>query len=235
MASMTSRPIAAVGFDADDTLWHNEDQFQEVEGLFVAAVAPFASESEAHQALFETESANLALLGYGAKAFTISMIEAAVRLSNGAIASLALQRLVEGGKSILSRPVELLDGVAEVITATAARCPIVLITKGDLLHQERKIVESGLAAQFAGVHVVNEKDVATYARILRDHAIDPASFVMVGNSVRSDLIPVLELGGRGVHVPYHVTWAHENAAAEAPYVEIARLTELPAVLDAMTS
>ena len=204
-------PIAAIGFDADDTLWHNEDSFHAAEVALVSLLAPWADESMVRTKLLEVERENLTLFGYGVKPFTLSMIEAAIEISGSLVPANTLHELLEHGKTILRRPTELLPHVSEVVADLAGRYPLLLITKGDLHHQMRKIEESGLAVHFTGVHVVAEKDPATYERILRQHAFNPAEFVMVGNSVRSDLLPVLALGGRGVHVPYHVTWAHEVA------------------------
>ena len=229
------RPIAAVGFDADDTLWRSEDHFHDAEAMFVDAVSSYADEPEARAMLARTERTNLDVLGYGAKPFTISMVEAAIEISEGTIDPATLRRIITTGKALLTHPVDLLPDAARVVTEVAARWPVLLITKGDLGHQQRKIADSGLEPLFAAVHVVHEKDVRTYGRILSAHEIDPAGFVMVGNSVKSDLVPVLEIGGRGVHIPYHVTWILERATTDASYIEIETLAELSGALDGMAA
>ena len=202
-------PIEVVGFDADDTLWHNEDAFQTAEGQLVELLAPWNSEENVRATMLATERANLPIYGYGAKAFTLSLLETALHLSGGAIPSSAVSGLIEVGKLLLSRPTRLLESAADAVAEVASRHLVVLITKGDLAHQERRVAESGLSGYFKQVHVVSEKDPATYRAILAVHGVAPAGFVMVGNSVRSDLLPIIELGGTGVHIPYHVTWAHE--------------------------
>jgi putative hydrolase of the HAD superfamily len=228
--------IDAIAFDADDTLWHNEDHFAATEDAFVDMMAPWATDEEARLALFSMETQNLDLFGYGVKAFTLSMIEAAMELSAGAISSADLAVLLERGKSMLERPAELLPGVADVLERMRRDHRLILITKGDLHHQERKVQGSGLAHHFSGIEVVSEKDPFTYRRLAKRYSIDPADFVMVGNSVKSDILPVVEIGGYGVHIPYEFTWAHEQVAEPselrnepgARIWELASIKELPA-------
>ena len=201
--------IALVGFDADDTLWRSQDYFDDAQAQFERIVAGYADLADVGQRLYEYEARNLALFGYGVKGMVLSMVEAAVEITEARIGAADIHRIVQLGKDLLRHPVEVLPGVRESVEAVSRDFPVVLITKGDLFHQEAKVRDSGLADLFGRIEIVSEKDPATYARVLREFDIAPARFLMVGNSLRSDIAPVLRLGGWGVHVPYHVTWAHE--------------------------
>jgi putative hydrolase of the HAD superfamily len=221
--------IEVIGLDGDDTLWRNEDYFAMSEEMFRALVAPYANGGvDLDERLASTERANLELFGYGIKGFTLSMIETAIEVTDGRIPTVGIQALLERGKEMLHHPVELLDGVAEAVQALAADHRLVLITKGDLIHQEQKVARSGLADLFAHVEIVAEKDEATYDRILRRHGITPETFVMAGNSVRSDVLPVLAIGARAVHIPYELTWGHERAEHDGTVPTLGSLGELPA-------
>ncbi|MBW3551346.1 MAG: HAD family hydrolase, partial [Proteobacteria bacterium] len=165
--------------------------------------------------LYEVEKGNLALFGYGVKGMTLSMVEAAVAITDARISATDLHRIVALGKELLQHPVELLPGMREAVAAIAADYPIVLITKGDLFHQEAKVEQCGLAHLFRRIEIVSEKDAATYARVLEEFELPASRFVMIGNSLRSDIAPVLALGGWGIHMPYHLTWAHETEAEVA--------------------
>jgi putative hydrolase of the HAD superfamily len=201
--------IALVGFDADDTLWKSQDYFDDAQAEFERIVAAYVDLDDAGERLYAVEKRNLALFGYGVKGMVLSMVEAAVEITDARISATDLHRIVELGKALLRHPVELLPGVREAVERVAADLPVVLITKGDLFHQEAKVRDSGLSDLFRRIEIVSEKDAPTYARLFAEFGIVPAQFLMVGNSLRSDIAPVLELGGWGVHVPYHVTWAHE--------------------------
>jgi len=202
--------IDVVGIDADDTLWHNETYFADAQATFVQILAPWTPEGEDVLALHDaTERANLELFGYGIKGFTLSMVETAIDVSRGEVSISAVAELLRLGKEMLAHPVELLEGVAEAVDALAQDHRLVLITKGDLIHQETKIARSGLADRFERIEIVSEKDPATYKGILERMDVAPERFLMAGNSVRSDILPVLELGGHAVHVPYAITWSHE--------------------------
>ncbi len=202
--------IDVVGFDADDTLWQCQDAFDAAEQLFFSTVGPYTSEGvDLEDALRSTELGNIAISGYGVKAFGLSMVEAAVTATGGTIPSRDIGVLVDHIHDMLREPVKLLDGVADALHAVARTHRIVMITKGDLVHQTRKVRTSGLDHHFEHIKIVLEKDADTYRQILREWDIDPRRFLMVGNSVRSDVIPVLEIGGFGLHIPYHVTWDHE--------------------------
>ena len=223
-----------IGFDADDTLWHNEAIFERVHERYRALLARHHDAATVDRTLFATEMRNLPLYGYGAKGFTLSAIETAIELTAGKISADEIRQLIVLGREMLAHPVELLEGVAETLAELAGAHRLLVITKGDLHHQERKLARSGLAAHFRHVEIVSEKDEGTYAQIFRRHGIEPARFLMVGNSLKSDIAPVLALGGAGVHVPYHITWAAERVeqapAASADFFEIKTLRELPGVV-----
>lgn len=228
--------IRLVGFDGDDTLWRSEDYYHAAQADFERILQAYVDlcDTRTHERLYAVEMRNLALFGYGAKSMTLSMVEAAVEITDGRISATDLHRVVMLGKELLRHPVELLPGIREAVQAIAAEHEIVLITKGDLFHQENKVKQSGLADLFHRIEIVSEKDAATYARVLAEFDLPASRFAMIGNSLRSDIAPVLELGGWGVHMPYHVTWAHENdaqVADDAP--RLRRVTaphELPAAV-----
>ncbi|MEX2626010.1 MAG: HAD family hydrolase [Ilumatobacteraceae bacterium] len=223
--------IDVIGFDADDTLWRSEDSFHAAEQRFVELLEPHTPDGiDLLAALTATERSNLSISGYGVKAFTLSMVETAVTISDGAVPSTVIGELVDLGRDMLTEPVHLLRHVPEVLARLGAVHRLLLITKGDLVHQTRKITTSGLEHHFEHVEVVLEKDAATYDRIVGHVGITPERFCMVGNSVRSDILPVISLGGHGVHVPYHLTWEHERVEHhDEDFVELASLAELPAL------
>jgi putative hydrolase of the HAD superfamily len=221
-----------IGFDADDTLWHSEDGFRANEERFVELIAPYAPEGvEVKAALTATERKNLGAFGYGVKSFGLSMVEAAVTISGGQIPSTVVAEMVEMVRAQLEDPVRLLDHVPEVLTAVGATHRLILITKGDLIHQTHKVTTSGLAHHFEHIEIVLEKDTDTYATLLSGHGIDPTRFCMVGNSVRNDILPVLSLGGHGVHIPYPILWDLEHVDHDAHFVELDSLADLPGWLD----
>ncbi len=229
--------IALVGFDADDTLWRSQDYFDEAQARFEEIVAGYVDLGDLGGRLYAVEKRNIALFGYGVKGMVLSMIEAAVEITGARISAADLHRIVVLGKDLLQHPVELLPGVREAVAEVASTHPVVLITKGDLFHQEAKVRDSGLSDLFRRIEIVSEKDPATYARLFEEFGIDAGRFLMVGNSLRSDIAPVLALGGWGVHVPYHTTWAHEAEAPIGDGVErmrtIERLASLPAAIHAL--
>jgi len=204
-----------IGFDADDTLWHNEAYFVRSSDLFAEIVAPYLTDHEdpasvAHDLLIATERVNLPSFGYGIKGAAISMIETAITVSGGSVPAAELLRLVDRAKEMMAHPVELLPGAIETLDALAHH-RLILLTKGDLKDQHRKIDESGLAERFDAVEILHEKDPSTYDAAMRRHAVTVDRFVMVGNSIRSDVLPVLELGAAAIHVPHGATWAIELA------------------------
>jgi len=228
--------ISLVGFDGDDTLWHSEGYYQSAHAEFERILGRYVdlADAKVHERLLATERRNLGIFGYGAKGMTLSMLETAIALSSERIAVSDLHRLLHLGKSVLEHPVELLPGIRAAVERVAQTHRVVLVTKGDLFHQEAKIAASGLADLFTRIEIVSEKDARSYARVLRECATDAAHFAMVGNSLRSDIEPVVTLGGWGVHVPYHVTWAHELehglGGEHARVVSVAEPAAIPAAI-----
>ncbi|MFJ6023303.1 HAD family hydrolase [Brevundimonas sp. NPDC092305] len=222
--------ITTVGLDADDTLWHNETIFRLTHARFAALLADHADESELGTRLAEVEKRNLRLYGYGVKGFTLSMIETAMELCDGEAPPSVVREILAAGREMLAHPVETLPGVDEALAALSERYRLVLITKGDLLDQERKLAASGLGDLFAAVEIVSEKDRGTYDRVFSRHGTGATDAVMAGNSMKSDVLPALEAGAFGVHIPYHVTWAHELADApegHARYGALETIADLP--------
>jgi len=203
-------PIKVVAFDGDDTLWHNETHFQLTQTEFRELLQRHVPNADVDARLFATEMANLGLYGYGIKSFTLSMLETAISVTEGLIPASDLEVILGWGKRMLQEPTELLDGVKETLLETAERYRLLLITKGDLFDQESKLARSGLAELFSGVEILSDKHEDSYRTVLSRRGIAPDEFVMVGNSLRSDIVPVVEMGGRAVHIPYHVTWHHEQ-------------------------
>jgi len=203
--------IELVGFDGDDTLWHSEGYYQHAGAEFERILGGWIDVADAsvRSRLHAAERRNLALFGYGAKSMTLSMIEAAIELTDGAITGTDIHRIVALGKGLLDHPVELLPGIRAAVEAVAAKYRVVLITKGDLFHQERKVEQCGLGDLFERIEIVSEKDARSYARVIGECDTAAQAFAMIGNSLRSDIEPVIGLGGWGIHMPYHVTWAHE--------------------------
>ena len=225
-----------IAFDADDTLWHNERLYARAQDRFRALLAHYHSPDWIDARLYQTEMRNLPHFGYGIKAFALSMIETAVELTEGRIAGSDIQTIIDSIKAMLAADVELMEHAAETLERLAETYTLMVITKGDLRDQELKIARSGLAQLFRHVEIVSDKSPATYGTILRRHGIAPDRFLMVGNSLRSDILPVLALGGSAVYVPYQLTWAHENAASpagRAGYYELAHLGLLPDLLDSL--
>lgn len=223
----------AIGFDADDTLWHNESLYSSTQARFRELLAPYHDAAWIDRTLYATEMRNLAQFGYGIKGFTLSMIETAVELTGGRISGGEIQAILDLGKEMLTAPVELLPDVASVVTELAESYLLVLITKGDLFDQETKLARSGLGDHFRHVEIVSEKNAAAYAGVLDKYAISPMQFAMVGNSLRSDILPVLAVGARAVHIPYAITWQHEDAAApEADgFYALESIAQLPQLLE----
>jgi putative hydrolase of the HAD superfamily len=226
--------IEVVAFDGDDTLWHNETLFSVTQERFRELLAPYTEADVVNERLLDTEMRNLRLFGYGIKGFTLSMIETAIEVSDGRVTAAEVQEIIDAGKSMLDHPVDLLEGAREAVEAVAEHHRVMLITKGDLFDQESKLARSGLGDLFWKIEIVSEKDVATYRRILAFHQIGAEEFVMVGNSLRSDIVPVVTIGGRAVHVPYHITWVHEHVdPADLPahgFTTLGDLWSLPQAL-----
>ena len=231
--------IALVAFDGDDTLWHSETEFAVTQERLRDLLAPRCDRATLDARLLDVERRNLELYGYGAKAFTLSVLETATELVGDQLSANDVRAILAIGKDLLSHPVELLDGAADAVTWCAARWPTVVITKGDLFHQESKVARSGLGDLLRGVDIVAEKNSGAYERVCRRHGCALDQFVMIGNSLRSDIAPVLALGGSGVHVPYPLTWEldrvdDEDALRAHPqFRAVTTLSEVPAVLSSL--
>ena len=202
--------IRVIAFDADDTLWHNETYYRNAEASFRRMLAAYHDEAWIQERLFATEMRNLSHFGYGIKSFVLSMIETAIELTEGQVTGREIQTIVDLGREMLAHPVEPLPHVAETLAALQGRYRLMVITKGDLLDQEAKLARSGLDAYFSAIEVVSEKDESIYRAILARQGVTPGEFLMVGNSLKSDVLPVVALGAHAVFVPYATTWIHEH-------------------------
>jgi len=223
-----------IAFDADDTLWHNERLYVETQARFAQLLSQYHKPDWVNQRLFQTETRNIKHFGYGIKAFALSMIETAVELTEGRIAGQDIQAVIDLAKEMLSADVQLLDHVIETISKLANVYPLMVITKGDLLDQETKIVRSGLGQYFKYIEIVSHKTNASYEKILRNYSIAPQRFLMVGNSIPSDILPILELGGNAIYIPYETTWLHEVADAppegQRGYYQLEHMGQIPGLL-----
>lgn len=205
--------IKVIAFDADDTLWINEPYFREVENKFADLLSDFLSPHSTARELLKVELENIPLYGYGIKGFMLSMVEAAMRISEGKISLHVIEKIINEGKAMLEKPVELLEGVEEVLTRLQHHFRLVVATKGDLLDQERKLNKSGLTPFFHHIEIMSEKKEADYQKLIKHLDIEPHEFLMIGNSLKSDILPVLNMGGSAIHIPYHITWEHEKIEA----------------------
>lgn len=201
--------IRVVGFDADDTLWVNETYFREAEEKFATLLDSYETKNQVDQELFKMEMQNLELYGYGIKGFVLSMIESALVLSNNGIPQTTITKILNLGKEMISRPVEIIDGVEEVLRSLEKKYRLIVLTKGDLLDQERKLDRSGLSKYFHHVEVLSEKKEGNYLNLLEHLEVPVKEFLMIGNSLKSDVLPIVNIGAQAIHVPFHTTWAHE--------------------------
>lgn len=225
--------IKAIAFDADDTLWINEPLFRDAEAQFCRLVREFMPEEEAMARLIEIEERNMAAYGYGIKPFTLSLIEAAISVSEGKVSVATVEALIANAKRMLHAPVENLPGVTEVLRQLNGHYRLVVATKGDLLDQERKLEQSGLASHFHHIEIVSGKTPGHYRKLVQHLDIKPSEFLMIGNSLRSDVLPVLEIGAYGFHVPFRTTWIHEIADAPERHPRFRafeHITEIPPLL-----
>lgn len=206
--------IKVIGFDADDTLWVNETYFRDTEEKFAELLDGYETKNKIDQELFKMEMANLESYGYGIKGFMLSMIESALDLSNNKVPQQTISEILNLGKKMIAHPVELLDGVEEVLSKLAGKYRLIVLTKGDLLDQERKLDKSGLSKYFHHVEVLSDKKENNYSNLLEHLNIDVNEFLMIGNSLKSDVLPILNIGAKAVHVPFHTTWAHEMVAED---------------------
>jgi len=230
--------IDVIAFDADDTLWHNESLYAAAQERFRELLRAYHPDDGALDELYATEMANLPLFGYGIKSFALSMIETAVRLSGSEIAASAIGEIIEIAKEMKQAPVGLLEHVEPVVQTLSRSHKLMLLTKGDLLDQERKVANSGLAEYFDHVEIVTDKSKEVYRTVLEKHRIVPEHFLMVGNSLRSDILPVVALGARAVYIPYHLTWAHETVPVHPDgaqeYVQLEHIGLLPEYVEQLT-
>ncbi|TYP96085.1 putative hydrolase of the HAD superfamily [Tenacibaculum adriaticum] len=226
--------IKVIAFDADDTLWVNETYFRDAENEFAKLLSSYETANKIDQELFKTEIENLTYYGYGVKGFMLSMIESALELSNYQINPKKLEQILNIGKAMIDKPIELLDGVEEVLEGLQGKYKIIVATKGDLLDQERKLEKSGILKYVHHVEVMSEKKVADYKKLIKHLDINPDQLLMIGNSLKSDVLPLLELGASAIHVPFHTTWAHEKVTKEqedaAEYKTISNIKEVLEVL-----
>ena len=230
--------IELICLDADDTLWHNMRHFEATEHALLDILRPFAHAGVTRERLEAVEIRNLALYGYGAKSFTLSMIEAAIELCGDALSVRQISEILAAGRDLLAHPVELLPGTEETLDALADRGRLVLVTKGDLLHQEAKLAASGLGSRFEGIEIVSDKTPETFRRLFARHAISPEHAIMAGDSMRSDVLPALEAGAWAAFVPQALAWSHERAeppAGHDRFRQLDALSELPEWIDQIRS
>lgn len=229
------RMIKLIAFDADDTLWHNETLYQATKESVMKLLAGYAPAAVIEKHLDAVEMRNLKPFGYGAKAFILSLIETAIEVSGGQVRADEIQQIIQYGKGMLNSETQVFSGVEPTLDRLSRRCPLMLLTKGDLLDQEAKLARSGLAQYFTHIEIVSNKTVETYQRILKRHHLAPTEFLMVGNALKSDILPVIQLGGWAVYIPFALTWAHEMKIEQEikseHFIEIERIDLLPAVVD----
>ncbi len=223
--------IQLIAFDADDTLWHNETLYRDTRQQVIKLLAEYASPAEIGSRLDEIETSNLRHYGYGAKSFILSIVETAVEISNYQVKAIEIEQILQLGKAMITAEMQLLEGVEETVAVLSETYPLMVITKGDLLDQEAKLARSGLASYFRYFETVSEKNVENYRKILERYQVPASQFLMVGNALKSDILPVIQLGGHAVYIPYALTWSHEmkidTDIADERYLIIERITELP--------
>lgn len=226
---MMFNQIKVIGFDADDTLWINEPFYQDVEKEFCQILKPYMTESETSEELFKTEMQNLEIYGYGAKGFVLAMIETALRTTDGKITSEEISRIIHTGKSLLNMPIKLLGEVESVLQKLQGCYRLILATKGDLLDQERKLQKSGLIGYFHHIEIMSDKQEINYKKLLKHLDIAPHEFLMVGNSIKSDILPVINIGSLAIHVPFDVMWQHERNHAivdNDTFITVTKISEI---------
>lgn len=221
--------LKVIAFDADDTLWDNEAYFLEAENKFCELMEDYLPRHTVSRELLQTEIKNISL--YGIKAFILSMIETAIRISDKTINVSVIEKIIGFGQELLEKPVHLIDGVEDVLSEVKGRYRLMMATKGDLLDQERKLKKSGLASYFHHIEIMSEKKEEDYQKLIRHLDIKPAEFLMIGNSIKSDVLPVLNIGGHGFHVPYHTTWAHEKVDIQLEHPKFRQLTTIKGLLN----
>ena len=225
--------IKVIAFDADDTLWVNEPYFQEIERMFCELLEDLMPQHTTAWELLSTEINNLPLYGYGIKGFILSMIETAIVCSGKTISIDVIEKILDYGKQLLNRPIELLDGVEEVLLALKDKYRLVVATKGDLLDQERKLKNSGIEHHFHHIEIMSDKGENDYLKLIKHLDIKPEEFLMIGNSIKSDVLPVININGHTIHVPYHTTWAHERVDYKIDNPRFKEAKNIREVLDLM--
>lgn len=207
--------VKVIAFDADDTLWINETYFRDAEEVFAELLSKYETKNKIDQELFKTEIKNLAIYGYGIKGFVLSMIECALALSNYKLPQETVEKILAIGKDMLEKPVELLSGVEEVLENLQGKYKLIVATKGDLLDQERKLEKSNLLKYFHHIEIMSDKKEKDYVKLLKHLDIQPSQFLMIGNSLKSDVLPLLKIGAIAIHIPFHTTWIHEEISLES--------------------
>lgn len=225
--------VDVIGFDADDTLWVNEPYFKKAEKEYLELMHVFGVPEVISAKLHQTNVANLGFYGYGSRSFTLSLIETAIQLSDGHVSSSQIAGILDIGKRLLTRPIDLLDGVLPVLENLHGRYRLIVATKGDLLEQEQKLKKSSLERFFHHIEIMSDKNKADYEKLFRHLDISPEKFLMIGNSLKSDILPVLELGGFGIHVPYHTVWVHDHLEQEVDNPKFLRVESIHEILNTL--
>lgn len=226
--------IKVIGFDADDTLWVNETYFRDAELEFAKLMAPYETANKIDQELYKKEIENLSIYGYGIKGFVLSMVEMAVEISNHSVSNQTITKILNIGKDMLNEPVELMDGVEAILKQLSGNYKLIVLTKGDLLDQERKLEKSNLVDYFHHIEVMSDKQEANYSKVLEHLDIEPSEFLMIGNSLKSDILPLVNIGAKAIHIPFHTTWLHEQLSdqemSNKAYTTITSLSDLKLIL-----
>ena len=227
--------IKYIGFDADDTLWINEPNYKEIESKFCELLSEYLTAEKATEELFKTEIKNLSIYGFGVKSFTLSMIETALRVSDNNLDPVLVNKIILLGKELLNVPLQLLNGVKDILETLSPKYKLIVATKGDLLDQERKLEESGLTEYFHHIEIMSDKKKSNYNKLLNHLDILPEEFLMIGNSLKSDILPVLQIGGNAVHIPFETEWQQdvieENELSEYKYHKVNSISEIPGLLN----
>ncbi|AQS92865.1 HAD family hydrolase [Polaribacter sp. BM10] len=222
--------IKVIAFDADDTLWVNETYFREAEETFAELISKYETKNKIDQELFKTEIKNLEIYGYGIKGFVLSMVECALELSNYKLPQKTIEKILDIGKEMLAQPIELLVGVEEVLSNLQGKYKLIVATKGDLLDQEKKLEKSNLLKYFHHIEVMSDKKEKDYLKLMKHLEVEPSELLMIGNSLKSDVLPLVALGASAIHIPFHTTWEHEEVTSEekndASYKTISKITDL---------
>ncbi|MBN1133273.1 MAG: HAD family hydrolase [Bacteroidales bacterium] len=228
--------LRVIGFDADDTLWINEPYYREAEEAFEKLMKPYKAGKNIAAELYRTEMGNLKWYGYGIKSFILSLVQCAIDITGGRVTSGTISEILQLGRHMLERPIELLEDVRPVIEKLSKQYRLIVATKGDLLDQERKMEKSSISSFFHHIEIMSDKQETHYSLLLHHLEIDPSEFMMIGNSMRSDIFPVLSLGGYAIHVPFHTTWMHEEVEADpvsSRFFRVSRLSEIIGIIDGL--